>query len=93
MGPVVAVAYGETISDRRLVFQALKAECFSLLWCICVGAIIGGAAGWVRTGSFSCETSFVGRVIKQPVLLTHRACWLGFYFSLCIVDSNGRKLA
>eukprot|EP01082_Thalassiosira_pseudonana_P010082 g8968.t1 g8968 contig34:540966-542250(-) len=51
MGPVVAIAYGATIRDRVLIRKALMNEMVSLLFCILVGAIIGGITGTTNLAS------------------------------------------
>lgn len=48
MGPVVGIAYGRTIGDKQLVFDAVKTELLSLVFCILVGACLGLTMGWVR---------------------------------------------
>jgi hypothetical protein len=54
MGPVIALGYGTTISDRKMVWLALKNEVISLGFCILIGVIIGACTGWV---SGSCNIS------------------------------------
>jgi len=39
MGPVVGIAYGATIWDRKLVRKAIRTESLSLLFCVLVGMI------------------------------------------------------
>jgi uncharacterized hydrophobic protein (TIGR00271 family) len=45
MGPVVGLAYGTTICDWKMVKRSLKTECYSLLFCILVGAVIAAITG------------------------------------------------
>jgi uncharacterized hydrophobic protein (TIGR00271 family) len=45
MGPVVGLAYGTTIRDWKMVKRSIKTECFSLIFCILVGAVIGSITG------------------------------------------------
>jgi uncharacterized hydrophobic protein (TIGR00271 family) len=45
MGPVVGLAYGTTICDWKMVRRAIRTECFSLMFCILVGAVIGAITG------------------------------------------------
>lgn len=47
MGPVVALAYGTTILDRKMVRLAWTNELVSLLFCIVIGVIIGACTGVV----------------------------------------------
>lgn len=47
MGPVVAIAYGTTIYDRKMVRLGWINEIISLLFCILIGVIIGACTGWV----------------------------------------------
>ena len=47
MGPVVALGYGTTIYNRKMVWLALRNELISLVVCILVGVIIGACTGWV----------------------------------------------
>lgn len=82
MGPVVAVAYGGTISDRKLVWQALKTECISLIWCILVGAIIGGAAGWTEMASNWPNAEQAGR-----------CTWSNFFVGLPVAFFSGLGVA
>lgn len=82
MGPVVAVAYGETISDRKLVWQALRTECLSLLWCILVGAIIGGAAGWTEMAEDWPNAEQAGR-----------CTWTNFFVGLPVAFFSGLGVA
>jgi uncharacterized hydrophobic protein (TIGR00271 family) len=48
MGPVVGLAYGTTICDWKMVKRSIRTECFSLMFCILVGAVIGAITG--KTG-------------------------------------------
>jgi uncharacterized hydrophobic protein (TIGR00271 family) len=48
MGPVVGLAYGTTICDWKMVKRSIRTECFSLIFCILVGAVIGAITG--KTG-------------------------------------------
>jgi uncharacterized hydrophobic protein (TIGR00271 family) len=45
MGPVVGLAYGTTICDWKMVKRSIRTECFSLIFCILVGAVIGAITG------------------------------------------------
>jgi len=45
MGPVVAIAYGTTIFDRKMVRLAWTNEIISLLFCILIGVILGACTG------------------------------------------------
>jgi uncharacterized hydrophobic protein (TIGR00271 family) len=45
MGPVVGLAYGTTIHDWKMVKRSIRTECFSLMFCILVGAVIGAITG------------------------------------------------
>jgi uncharacterized membrane protein len=45
MGPVVGLAYGTTICDWKMVKRSIRTECFSLIFCILVGMVIGAIAG------------------------------------------------
>jgi uncharacterized hydrophobic protein (TIGR00271 family) len=45
MGPVVGLAYGTTICDWNMVKRSIRTECFSLMFCILVGAVIGAVTG------------------------------------------------
>jgi uncharacterized hydrophobic protein (TIGR00271 family) len=45
MGPVVGLAYGTTICDWKMVKRSIRTECFSLMFCILVGAVIGAITG------------------------------------------------
>jgi len=45
MGPVVALAYGTSIRDWKMVRSAAEVEAISLLFCVAVGAVIGGITG------------------------------------------------
>jgi uncharacterized hydrophobic protein (TIGR00271 family) len=45
MGPVVGLAYGSTIADWKMVKRSIRTECFSLMFCILVGAVIGAITG------------------------------------------------
>lgn len=45
MGPVVAMAYGTTIGDWKMVKRAIRTESLSLLFCVVVGFIIGAITG------------------------------------------------
>jgi uncharacterized hydrophobic protein (TIGR00271 family) len=45
MGPVVGLAYGTTICDWKMVKRSIRTECFSLIFCILVGAVIGALTG------------------------------------------------
>ena len=49
MGPVVALAYGTTILDRKMVRMAWKNELLSLLICILIGVVIGACTGGVSS--------------------------------------------
>jgi hypothetical protein len=57
MGPVIALGYGTTISDRKMVWMAFKNEVISLLFCILIGVIIGACTGWV-----SCSCILVSKM-------------------------------
>jgi uncharacterized hydrophobic protein (TIGR00271 family) len=48
MGPVVGLAYGSTIADWKMVKRSIRTECFSLMFCILVGAVLGAITG--KTG-------------------------------------------
>jgi uncharacterized hydrophobic protein (TIGR00271 family) len=48
MGPVVGLAYGTTICDWKMVRRSIRTECFSLMFCILVGAVLGAITG--KTG-------------------------------------------
>jgi uncharacterized hydrophobic protein (TIGR00271 family) len=48
MGPVVGLAYGTTIHDWKMVRRSIRTECFSLMFCILVGAVLGAITG--KTG-------------------------------------------
>jgi uncharacterized hydrophobic protein (TIGR00271 family) len=48
MGPVVGLAYGTTICDWKMVKRSIRTECFSLIFCILVGAVLGAITG--KTG-------------------------------------------
>jgi uncharacterized hydrophobic protein (TIGR00271 family) len=48
MGPVVGLAYGSTICDWKMVKRSIRTECFSLVFCILVGAVIAAITG--KTG-------------------------------------------
>jgi uncharacterized hydrophobic protein (TIGR00271 family) len=45
MGPVVGLAYGTTICDWKMVKRSIRTECFSLIFCILVGAVLGAITG------------------------------------------------
>jgi uncharacterized hydrophobic protein (TIGR00271 family) len=45
MGPVVGLAYGTTICDWNMVKRSIRNECYSLIFCILVGAVIGAITG------------------------------------------------
>eukprot|EP00970_Alexandrium_tamarense_P011498 scaffold2510_cov215-Alexandrium_tamarense.AAC.4 len=45
MGPVVAIAYGWSIWDRKMVRLAWTNELLSLLFCVFIGAVIGAITG------------------------------------------------
>ena len=45
MMPVIALAYGTTINDWKLVRKAIKVESLSLLFCIFMGILIGVITG------------------------------------------------
>jgi uncharacterized membrane protein len=48
MGPVVWLAYGTTICDWNMVKRFIRTECYSLIFCILVGAVIGAITGPLR---------------------------------------------
>ena len=56
MGPVVAIAYGTTIFDRKMVRLAWTNEIISLLFCILIGVILGACTGRV---SYLCFSNLV----------------------------------
>lgn len=43
MGPVVAIAYGTTICDRKMVKMGLINELISLVFCILMGVVVGAS--------------------------------------------------
>lgn len=54
VGPVIALGYGTTIYDRKMVGLALRNELISLAFCILVGIVIGACTGWVSTCQEYC---------------------------------------
>lgn len=82
MGPVVACAYGITISDYRLVYKALKTEVLSLLLCIAIGAIIGICTSW---------TSLAEEWPNSEQLT--RTTWQNFWVGLPIAFFSGLGVA
>ena len=55
MGPVVAMAYGTTIFDRKMVHLAMTNELVSLLCCILVGVVVGACTGMVSLGVLAMQ--------------------------------------
>lgn len=82
MGPVVAVAYGITISDSKLVRKALQTELISLLFCIFIGALIGLCTG--MTGMAE------GWPNSEQVT---RCTWQNFFVGLPIAFFSGLGVA
>jgi hypothetical protein len=54
MGPVIALGYGTTICDRKMIKLALRNKVISLAFCIVIGVIIGACTGQVN----HCVTCF-----------------------------------
>eukprot|EP00956_Cyclotella_meneghiniana_P042718 scaffold249306_cov73-Cyclotella_meneghiniana.AAC.5 len=69
MGPVVALAYGTTILDRKMVRMAWKNELLSLLICILIGVVIGACTGGTKLAETWPTNEMKSRCNLQNLLI------------------------
>lgn len=83
MGPVVAMAYGATVHDWKLVCTSLRTELLSLLVCIFIGAIIGVTCGmW----------SDLANAWPTPEMI-FRSTWQELFISMPVAFFSGLAVA